>query len=63
LDETLDFGQDTGTPVVEEYAAAMPFAFNGTLERFVIRLGETRLGAGDALELDEQIRRAASVGE
>jgi arylsulfatase len=63
LDETLDFGQDTGTPVVEEYAGAMPFAFSGTLERFVIRLGETRLGAGDSKELDEQRRRAASVGE
>jgi arylsulfatase len=49
-DETLDFGEDTGTPVVEEYAGAMPFAYNGTLGRFVIRLGDRRIGASDAEE-------------
>ena len=36
LDETFDVGEDTGTPVVEDYA--MPFAFGGTLENVNITL-------------------------
>jgi arylsulfatase len=39
LDETFDVGEDTGTPVIEDYAARMPFRFTGTLKKFVIRLG------------------------
>src|SRR5262247_3571574 len=35
LDETFDVGQDTGTPVLEEYADKMPFRFTGTLAKFV----------------------------
>lgn len=31
LDETLDVGEDTGTPVVEDYADKMPFTFTGKL--------------------------------
>jgi hypothetical protein len=38
LDETLDVGEDTGTPVVEDYAGKMPFKFTGKLERFTIEL-------------------------
>jgi arylsulfatase len=38
LDETLDIGLDTGTPVVESYK--VPAEFSGTLRRVVIRLGE-----------------------
>ena len=38
FDETMDFGEDTGTPVVEDYDAKMPFKFSGTLERVVITL-------------------------
>jgi hypothetical protein len=33
LDETFDVGEDTGTPVVEDYAAKMPYPFTGTLRR------------------------------
>jgi arylsulfatase len=40
LDETMDFGEDTGTPVFEDYADKMPFKFTGTLEKFVVQLGE-----------------------
>jgi len=40
LDETFDVGEDTGTPVVEDYADKMPFKFMGTLEKFVVQLGE-----------------------
>jgi arylsulfatase len=36
LDETFDVGADTGTPVLEDYAAQMPFAFKGKLNKLVI---------------------------
>ena len=38
LDETFDVGEDTGTPVVEDYAAQMPFKFTGKLEKVTIDL-------------------------
>jgi len=38
LDETFDVGEDTGTPVVEDYADKMPFAFSGTLKKPVVVL-------------------------
>ncbi|MCK9541820.1 MAG: arylsulfatase [Novosphingobium sp.] len=34
--ESMDFGQDTGTPVTEDYAA--PFRFNGTLSNIEYRI-------------------------
>jgi hypothetical protein len=36
--ETFDVGEDTSTPVLEDYADRMPFKFTGTLEKFVIEL-------------------------
>lgn len=41
LDETLDIGADTGTPVSEDYA--VPFDFTGTLEQVVINISEEAL--------------------
>jgi hypothetical protein len=38
VDETFDVGEDTGTPVLEDYADRMPFRFNGTLNKVVIEL-------------------------
>ena len=38
LDETFDVGEDTGTPVVEDYADKMPYPFTGTLKKFVVVL-------------------------
>ncbi len=38
LDETFDVGQDTGTPVVEDYAEKMPFRFSGKLEKLTVEL-------------------------
>jgi arylsulfatase A-like enzyme len=38
LDETFDVGEDTGTPVVEDYADKMPFRFTGKLNKLVIDL-------------------------
>jgi arylsulfatase len=50
LDECFDVGEDSGTPVAEDYADRMPFRFTGTLERLVIDLGQTK-GAASALQL------------
>ncbi len=36
LDETLDIGEDTGTPVSEDYKT--PFRFNGKLSKVVVDL-------------------------
>ncbi len=56
-DETLDIGEDTGTPVCDDYK--VPFRFTGDLKRVVIRLGDSTLSPEDK----EQIRRAkAAIG-
>lgn len=57
LDETLDIGEDTGTPVSKDYV--VPFHFTGKLNRVLVRLGDAKLTADD----EEQIRRAkAAIG-
>jgi arylsulfatase len=61
LDETMDIGQDTGTPVVEDYAAKMPFKFTGTLDKFEIHLSENKLGFNDKKELDDATLKAAAI--
>jgi arylsulfatase len=48
LDECFDVGEDTGTPVAEDYADRMPFRFTGTLRRLVIDLGEAHGAIGQA---------------
>jgi arylsulfatase len=55
LDETLDIGEDTGTPVSEEYK--VPFKFTGKLNRVLIRLSDEKLSAED----EEQMRRARAA--
>jgi hypothetical protein len=45
-------GEDTGTPVSEDYL--VPFKFTGTLNRVVVELGESKLSTQDQKELDEQ---------
>ncbi len=37
-EETFDVGEDTGTPVIEDYADKMPFEFTGRLEKLTIEL-------------------------
>ena len=51
-DETLDIGEDTGTPVSEDYH--VPFRFTGTLNKVVINLGEAALAPQEQQELDQQ---------
>jgi hypothetical protein len=57
----MDIGEDTGTPVLEEYAAKMPFRFTGTLNKLVIRIEPTREADRKALAAAE--RRIAAVRE
>ena len=45
LDETLDCGEDTGTPVSEDYH--VPFKFTGVLEKVTVYLKPVPLTAAD----------------
>jgi arylsulfatase len=63
LDETLDVGMDTGTPVVEDYVDKMPFKFTGVLRKVVIDLGKSGLGAADEEKLKGLERKAARAVE
>ena len=51
-DETLDIGEDTGTPVSEDYH--VPFKFTGVIDKVVVGLGEAKLSPQDQKELDEK---------
>ncbi len=51
-DETLDIGEDTGTPVSEDYH--VPFKFTGIIDRVVVDLSEAKLSPQDQKELDEK---------
>jgi arylsulfatase A-like enzyme len=58
LDETFDVGEDTGTPVLEEYADKMPFRFTGTLKRFVVVLEPQNLSEDEQRRLREELAKA-----
>jgi hypothetical protein len=51
-DETFDVGEDTGTPVSEDYH--VPFRFTGTINRVVVTLGEAALTPAEQKQFDEQ---------
>ncbi|RJP66368.1 MAG: arylsulfatase [Candidatus Abyssobacteria bacterium SURF_17] len=55
VDETLDIGEDTGTPVSEDYS--VPFKFTGNLKRVLIGLSDHKLTPED----EEEIRRAKAL--
>jgi arylsulfatase len=57
FDETFDVGEDTGTPVSEDYD--VPFRFSGTIERVVVNLSDTKPGAADQQKLQNMERKAA----
>jgi arylsulfatase len=61
LDETMDVGQDTGTPVVEDYVKKMPFKFTGILKKVVIELGKSGLTASDEKQIEEAHKKLAAV--
>jgi arylsulfatase len=58
LDETFDVGQDTGTPVLEEYESKMPFAFTGTLAKFVVVLEPLKLSEEEQNRLRGELAKA-----
>jgi len=58
LDETFDVGQDTGTPVVEDYAKKMPYAFTGTLKKLVVVLQPEKLTPEERAQLRKEAARA-----
>jgi len=58
LDETFDIGQDTGTPVLEEYESKMPFPFSGTLSKFVVVLEPQKLSDDEQRRLHEELAKA-----
>jgi arylsulfatase len=53
LDESFDVGQDTGSPVIDEYDAKMPFKFTGTLGKVEIELGDDGLTPEKQGELEQ----------
>ena len=53
LDETLDCGEDTGTPVSEDYLNKMPFKFTGDIKQVVIDLTPEQLSAEDKAKVKE----------
>src|SRR5215471_18128360 len=58
LDETFDVGEDTGTPVVEDYVDKMPYPFTGTLKKFVVILEPEKLTEEEKKRLREEAARA-----
>jgi arylsulfatase len=57
LDETLDCGEDTGTPVSEDYH--VPFEFTGSIDKVWIKIGEEKLTPEEQRTLDEVRGRGA----
>jgi arylsulfatase A-like enzyme len=57
LDESFDVGEDTGTPVIDEYDAKMPFQFTGTLERIQIHLAPMKLTSAQADEIERRSKK------
>jgi arylsulfatase len=55
LDETLDVGEDTGTPMVEGYLAKMPFQFTGELKKVLIELGKSGPVVAEVCDLGNEL--------
>ena len=58
LDETFDVGEDTGTPVLEDYAGKMPFRFTGELKKFAVVLDPHSLSPDEQKRLHDQLAKA-----
>ncbi len=61
VDETFDVGADTGTPVNLDYD--VPFKFTGTIEKVVVKPGESKLSAEDEEKLEEMTRTSRLAAE
>ena len=60
LDETLDIGEDTGTPISEDYK--VPFKFTGELEKVTINITEEKL-TEEQLEQYRQGRVRSAIAQ
>jgi arylsulfatase len=60
IDEALDVGEDSGTPVNQTYD--VPFRFTGTVDQVTIDLGEVAKADREAAEAAEQLARARKSG-
>ena len=63
LDESFDVGMDTGSPVIDEYDAKMPFKFTGTLRKVEIKLGKDKLAANERSEVERLQRESALAAQ
>jgi arylsulfatase len=61
LDEGLDVGEDTGTPVNLSYD--VPFKFTGKINKVVIELGKSGATAADEKTLEEFSEKVAAIRE
>jgi arylsulfatase len=51
FDETFDVGEDTGTPVSEDYD--VPFKFTGQIEKLVIKPDTSKLAAAEQAKIQK----------
>jgi len=56
LDESLDIGMDTRTPVDESYQ--LPFKFTGTINKLTYKLGPEQLTAEDRAIMERMLASA-----
>ena len=56
LDESLDIGLDTRTPVDESYQ--LPFKFEGTINKVTYKISPPQLAAADQAELERRVAAA-----
>lgn len=63
LDESFDVGQDTGTPVIDDYDAKMPFKFTGKLKELHMHLGDGTLNKDDKDELNRVRAKTMQAGQ
>ena len=58
-DETFDVGADTGTAVVEDYAAKMPFEYGGKIKKLLVVLEPEKLAEQDKQRLLDELAQAS----
>ncbi len=63
LDESFDVGMDSGSPVIDEYDAKMPFKFTGMLRKVEIKLGDDKLTPKQRGELQRLQRDRALAAQ
>jgi arylsulfatase A-like enzyme len=63
LDETFDVGEDTGTSVVDDYAAKMPFAFTGNLKKLTVVLEPEKLTDEERKRLLEEEAKGSMAAQ